>query len=195
MFRPAQVIVMVGLLLGAGAAAADHEPKEGGEAGGMPAPMQVGDEHRVLHQCAGTWKTVSKMWFGPGEPVTSEGRQVCRVVLGGLGVSYEFTGKMGPNEFHGHGTTVWNPGRKKYESYWFDNFSFNGAAVSWGTYDPKTRTMTEEMTSKDPSGAEHKMKLVTRYESADKHVLTFYELEEGGKERRVMEITYTRVKE
>jgi hypothetical protein len=66
-------------------------------------------------------------------------------------------------------------------------------APSEGTVNDKGNEFTfisnfiDPMTSKPAS-----MKMIMRFESADRHVIDFFELGEGGKERQQMQLTYTR---
>lgn len=183
-------LLMCALVLAAPAAFA-QEAKHEHEA---PKIVPVGEEARGMQACAGEWDAVAKMWHGPGEPKVARGKQTCKVILGGLAIAYEFESTDEVMPMKGFGVSMWNPTTKKFDAVWFDNYSWNGPALSEGTFDKATKTLTETMVSKMPDGSAMKMRLVTKYESPDKNVMTFYAPGPDGKEVRMMEITYTRAK-
>lgn len=156
--------------------------------------MTVGPEHAIFKACAGTWNVASKMWFGPGEPQVGKAKQVCKTILGGLGASFEYHTISGPMAMLGHGTVVWNPLKKVYETMWVDNYSYGGMSRGTGVWDAAKKTMTETMTSLDHTGQEQVMTLVTTHESADKLVSVFSMPGPDGKPMRFMELTYVRTK-
>lgn len=187
-------ITVVGASLGAclalslamiGTASADHH-----EGHGMPIPIKVGAEHELLHKFVGEWDVVQKVWMGPGEPQEMRGKQTCRKVMDGLGIAFDYKNDKG---FVGSGFQTWAPKKKKYESFWADSFSHGGMSHGWGTYDAKSKTIKETMTSVGPDGKSMEVESETVMTSDDTHVMTMY-AKMQGKRVKVMELTYTRAK-
>jgi hypothetical protein len=161
---------------------------------GMPMP-KPGPEHMVLKQDEGTWDAVVEMFMAPGAPpMTSKGVETNVIGCGGLCLITDFKGEMAPGQpFSGHGTSAWDPAKKKYVGSWTDSMS-SGIAMAESTYDPAARTMTGTMEGPDASGRIAKMKSVVEYKGADSRVFTMYMPGPDGKDVLGMRITYTRRK-
>ena len=155
----------------------------------MPKPITVNQQHRLLQRCEGTWDVTQKRFMGD-QVIESAAVQECRVILGGLGIAYDYTAS-GKDTFVGHGMSTWNPTKKKFESYWVDNLSWGGVTQGWGTYNQKKKELTEVMTSVKPDGTEARFRSVTRFINPDKQVMTFY-ANRDGTNVKVMEFVYTR---
>jgi hypothetical protein len=91
--------------------------------------------------------------------------------------------------FEGHGIAGWDPKRKKYTMTWVDTMS---VAPSSGesTWDAASRTLTGYMEGPDPTGAVHRMRMVTEYKDDATRVFTMYMNGPDGKEAPTMRITY-----
>ena len=162
--------------------------------GAPPAP-KPGPEHMVFKQDEGTWDAVVEMFMAPAAPpMTSKGAETNVMGCGGLCLISDFKGEMAPGQpFHGHGTTAWDPAKKKYVGTWTDSMS-TGIAMSEGTYDAAAKTMTGTMEGLDASGKVAKMKSVVEYKDADSRVFTMYMTGPDGKEVPGMRITYKKRK-
>lgn len=161
----------------------------------MPDPIKAGPEQAHYPKMAGKWNIAQTMFMPDGKTMKSTATQETRVVLGGLGIAFDFEGSMGPDaKMLGHGFHTYAPGAKKYETYWFDNYSTFGASHGWGTWDEKTKTMREEMRGPGPDGKEMVMRSTTVVESDDKHTMTMFMVMPDGKEMKLMEMVYTRAK-
>ena len=158
---------------------------------GMPPAPKPGPEHAILKQDEGTWDATVEMFMAPGAPpMTSRGVETNVMGCGGLCLITDFKGEMAPGQpFHGHGTSVWDPAKKKYVGTWTDSMS-SGIAMGESTYDAATKTMTGSMDSSDPSGQHSKMKSVVEYKDAGTRVFTMYMTGPDGKEVPGMRITY-----
>ena len=178
--------VTLGITVLAGRAAAQQQD--------MPMP-KPGPEHMVFKQDEGTWDAVVEMFMAPGAPpMTSKGVETSVVGCGGLCLITDFKGEMGPGQpFSGHGTSAWDPAKKKYVGSWTDSMS-SGIAMSEATYDAAARTMTGYMEGPDASGKVAKMKSVVEYKGADSRVFTMYMTGPDGKDVLGMRITYTKRK-
>jgi hypothetical protein len=164
-----------------GAAAAQEMP--------MPKP---GPEHKVLEMDAGTWDATVEMWMAPGTPPTvSQGTETNTIGCGGLCLISDFKSVMAGAPFHGHGTTAWDPARKKYVGSWTDSMSA-GITINEATYDPATKTATGWMEGPDMTGKVIKSKTLGQYKDANTRVFTMYTTGPDGREVPSMKITYKR---
>ena len=183
--RAALASAATALILSAGTVAA-----QGPE---MPTP-KPGPEHKLFEEDAGTWDATVET-FAPGAPpMVSKGVENNVVGCGGLCLISDFKGEMGPGQkFHGHGTSAWDPTKKKYVGTWTDSMS-TGIAMGESTYDPATKTSTGWMEGPDMTGKVVKSKAVVQYKDASTRVFTMYQKGPDGKEVPGMKITYSRQK-
>ena len=158
---------------------------------GMPPVPKPGPEQAILKQDEGAWDATVEMFMAPGTPpMTSKGVETNVMGCGGLCLITDFKGEMGPGQsFHGHGTSAWDPSKKKYVGTWTDSMSA-GIAMGESTWDATTKTMTGSMESTDASGQHAKMKSVVEYKDAGTRVFTMYMTGPDGKEVPGMRITY-----
>jgi hypothetical protein len=156
----------------------------------MPTP-KPGPEHKMLAMDVGTWDAVVEFTPGPGAPpMTSKGVEVNTLGCGGLCLITDFKGDLMPGTaFHGHGTTTWDPGKKKYVGSWTDSMS-TGLSHTEVTYDPATKKFTGWMEGPDMTGQVSKTKSVVEYPSPETRVMTAYAAGPDGKEMQVLKITY-----
>ena len=139
--RAALTLAAGGLILAGPAAAQEAEkPQQAEPAMSMPKP---GPEHELFEEDAGTWDAIVEMWAAPGtQPIVHKGTETNTIGCGGLCLITDFksemVGGMG-GLFHGHGTTAWDPTKKRYVGSWTDSMS---AGISFGesSYDPDTKT-------------------------------------------------------
>ncbi len=160
----------------------------------MPMP-KPGPEHKLFHEDAGSWDATVEMFMAPGAPpMVSKGVETNTVGCGGLCLISDFKGEMAPGQaFHGHGTTAWDPAKKKYVGTWTDSIS-TGIALGESTYDAATKTATGWMEGPDMTGKVTKSKAVVQYKDANTRVFTMYQVGPDGKEVPGMKISYTRKK-
>lgn len=149
------------------------------------------EKHKKLEALVGSWTTTGKFWMDPEKPMESTGTAETKSILGGRFISEDVTGTFMGRPFMGHGVTGYDLMKKKYVSVWMDNMG-TMMMVSEGTSDPAGKVITSTSTETDPmTGKSHPVKLVTRIESDQKHVLEFYE-KRNGKEMKTGEMIYTR---
>jgi hypothetical protein len=162
---------------------------------GMPPMPKPGPEHAIFKEDAGTWDaTVESLMTPDGKPMTSKGTETNTVSCGGLCLVTHFKGEMMPGAvFEGHGTTAYDPKKKKYVGSWTDSMS-QGLSIGESTYDSATKTATGFMEGPDMTGSVVKMKSVVEYKDANTRVFTLYGPGPDGKEAKVMTITYMRKK-
>ena len=162
------------------------------QAPGMPPLPMPGPEHAILKADAGVWDASIEMLGGPA-PAVSKGSETNTLMGNGLWLITDFKGEMMGMPFHGHGTSGWDPAKKKYVGTWVDTMS-TGVMVMEGSYDAAAKTMTTWMEGPDMTGKIVKMKAVTEWKSPDNRVFTMYAPGPDGKEAHTMRITYTRRK-
>jgi hypothetical protein len=160
---------------------------------GMPPMPTAGPEHELLKNEAGTWDaTVEMLGMGP-TPATSKGSENNTLMANGLWLITDFKSEMMGMPFHGHGTSGWDPGKKKYVGTWVDSMS-PGVFLFEGTYDASTKTLTSVMVGPDMTGKMQKMRSVSEYKSPDSRTFSMYAVGPDGKEALNMRISYTRRK-
>jgi len=150
-----------------------------------------GPEHEFLKSMVGSWKAVTKAWMSPGEPQVSEGTSTRTLILGGRFVMDEFKSTFMDQPFEGFGTTGYDLGKKEYVGTWSDTMG-TGILMSRGKMDPSGKVMTMTGSYDDPVNGEKKtMREITKIVSPNQHVFEIWE-NQGGKDVKIMEITYTR---
>jgi len=171
--------------LGAGLAAAQE---------GMPPAPKPGPEHEVLKQDVGTWDATVEMLAPGGQPpVVSTGVETVTELSGGLWTVTDFKSTLMGQPFHGHGTTGYDPVKKKHVFTWVDSMS-TGIYLGEGDYDAKTKTLKGWMEGPDPSGKTTRMTQSVQWKDADTRVFTMSGPGPDGKEVPAMRITYKRRK-
>jgi hypothetical protein len=157
----------------------------------MPMP-KPGPEHKVLEMDAGTWDaTVEVFMPGAAKPEVSKGTETNTMGCSGLCLISDFKSTMMGTPFHGHGTTAWDPAKKKYVGSWTDSMSA-GITIGETTYDTASKTATGWMEGPDMSGKVVKSKAVVQYKDANNRVMTMSMVGPDGKEIPTMKISYTR---
>ena len=152
-----------------------------------------GPQHAELMKGVGKWKTTTKSWMVPGEPLVTEGTSVCTSVLGGRFLREEFKGTFGDGPFEGFGLTGYDNQKQEYIGTWMDSMG-TGILHTHGKMDEATKALTMLAEYDDPlTGQKMAMRMVTRTVNADTHVFEMYGMQDG-KEVKQMEITYQRMK-
>lgn len=162
---------------------------------GMPSMPKPGPEHAVFKEDVGTWDATVESFMSPdGKPMTSKGTETNIVSCGGLCLVTHFKGEMMPGvAFEGHGTTAYDPAKKKYVGSWTDSMS-QGLMIGETAYDPATKTATGWMEGPDTTGKVVRMKSVVQYKDPNTRVFTMHGPGPDGKDAQMMRITYTRRK-
>jgi hypothetical protein len=165
----------------------------------MQAEMEVyrklgtpGASHQLLAAMAGSWETKMKSWMGPdAPPMESKGTSEQKMILGGRYLQQEFAGDMMGNPFSGIGIMGYDNHTKKYVSTWIDTMS-TGIFFFEGTAAREGKTITQESQYDDPVRGPMAYRAETRMVDDNTMVFEMYGTEKGGKEAKMMEITYTR---
>ncbi len=153
---------------------------------------QPGPEHKALEPLAGEWTYSAKLWMKPGdEPLQLSGKATRKWILGGRFLHDEVENEKPAADFKGVGLMGYDKTQKKYTSMWVDSMT-TSIGTSLGTADKARKVFTYHREMLDPvTGQKIKGRDVVRIVDKNKHVMeTFQEI--GGKETKVMEITYVR---
>ena len=161
----------------------------------MEAMMKLaepGEHHEHLKVLAGTWKTTTKWWMGPGEPDISQGVAKNTWILGGRFLQMEFKSTSGDHPFEGFGLLGYDNTKKQHVSVWCDTMR-TMIGVSYGTSDDSGKVFTYISSYDDPTTRQtKKMRMVTKVINDDKHVFTIHNIDKDGKENQELEVTYVR---
>ena len=153
-----------------------------------------GPEHEVLKQDVGTWDATVELMAQPGMPAqTSKGTETITLMDGGLWTVVDFKTTLMNTPFHGHGTSGFDPTKKKYVTTWVDSMSA-GITLGEATYDKATKTMKGFIVGPDPTGNPMKMNQTVEWKDADTRILTMAFPGPDGKDITNMKITYKRRK-
>jgi len=154
-----------------------------------------GKPHAVLAEMTGSWHTVTLHFMTPGQPpVESRGTSEQKMLLDGRYLQQEFHGDMMGAPFTGIGITGYDNQKQQYVSTWIDSMSTRIFYFE-GTADADGRTITQTCRSEDPIRGPMTWRSVTRIVDHDTHEFEMYgTYASGGREEKMMEITYTRKK-
>jgi hypothetical protein len=95
--------------------------------------------------------------------------------------------------FNGIGFTGYDNNTKKYVSTWMDSMS-TGILFFEGTADAGGKTITQKSRYNDPAKGPAEWRSVTRIVDDNTEIFEMFNSVKGGKEEKMMEITYTRKK-
>jgi hypothetical protein len=155
-------------------------------------------QHKILAQSEGEWDAdITLTMPGPdGKVTTSKAKGVeTNRLLGGKWLISDFKGEFSNAPFEGHGQNGYDAKKGKYVATWVDTMSTHIDLME-GTYDEKTKTLTLNADSEEPtSGKPMKLRLETQFKDDGTRTFIEYAQMEGQKEfAKFMEITYTKRK-
>ena len=151
-----------------------------------------GEPHKQLTSLAGSWTTQTKEWMEPGKPPTeSTGSVEMKVLLDGRFLQQEFSGNMMGQPYSGIGTTGYDNLRKRYVSMWMDTMG-TGIFMMEGTASADGRTITLRGQHAELGGGKMTHRAVWKIVDNNNQTFDMYGTHDGGKEMKMMEITYTR---
>ncbi|MGO8677268.1 MAG: DUF1579 domain-containing protein [Limisphaerales bacterium] len=181
-------------------AGAEKKPSDAEMMAMMMEFAKPGENHKHLQELVGTWSYAVKWWMSPdAPPMESTGTTVSRSVMDGRYVISEHTGSMrmpGDNgkmmdmAFKGMAVEGYDNVKKRYVSSWIDNMG-TGIMLSEGTYEPATKTLTYLAEYEVMPGVKTKARQVIKHLDKDHHTMEYFQ-DRGGKEIKVMEISYSR---
>ena len=193
------VLASLGLWSAYSSAGDDKTPKKSAGDAAQTAMMEAmrklaepGEHHEHLKPLAGTWKTTTKWWMGPGEPEISQGMSKNTWILGGRFLQTEFKGSSEEHPFAGLGLLGYDNTKKQHISMWCDTMG-TGLSVSYGTCDDSGKVFTYVATYDDPMTAQPKTtRWVTKVINNNKYVFTIHNIDKEGKEYQELEVTFVR---
>ncbi len=151
-----------------------------------------GAHHDHLKVLAGTWKTTTKMWMGPGEPGISQGVSKNTWILGGRFLQMEFKSSSQEFPFEGFGLLCYYNAKKQHVNMWCDTMG-TMILVSYGTCDDSGKVFTYTSSYDCPmTGQPKNVKMVTKVINDNKHVFTIHNIDKDGKEIQELEVIYVR---
>ena len=165
---------------------------------------KLNENHKLLSSLDGNWNFNIKTWMNPdpnAKPQESKGTATRKTVMGGRYVMMDVTGKMqmpGADgkmkdmTFKGHGLDAYDNVKKKFVGTWVDNMG-TGIMMSEGDYDPAAKTFTYTTELEPVPGMKQTVREVLKLTDKDHMTFEWYE-NQGGQERKTMEIAYTRAK-
>jgi hypothetical protein len=163
---------------------------------------KLNENHKLLTDLDGNWTYTIKFWMNPdpnAKPDESKGTAVRKSMMDGRYVVMDVTGKMempGPDgkkkemTFKGHAIEGYDNVKKKFVGSWIDNMG-TGIQFSEGTYDPATKTFTYTSEMEPAPGMKSQVREVLKVADNNHMMLEWYE-NQGGQEKKTMEINYTR---
>jgi hypothetical protein len=151
-----------------------------------------GEPHKVFASLAGSWTTKSKEWMEPGKPPTeSTGTAEMKMLLDGRFLYQAYNGQMMGQPFSGIGIDAYDNITKKYVTAWMDTMG-TGIFIMEGTASDDGKTITLKGSHPEPGGGQMSHRAVWKIIDQNTQTFDMYGTHHGGKEMKVMEITYTR---
>jgi hypothetical protein len=165
---------------------------------------KLNENHKVLAQTAGDWNYTVKFWMNPdpsAKPQESKGTAIRKMIMGGRYLTGEYNGqmqmpgldgKMKDVAFKGTGMEAYDNLKKKFVATWADNMG-TGIMMMEGSYDPATKSFTYTGEEEMMPGMKSQIREVIKLTDKDHMQLEWYE-NQGGSEKKTMEIAYSRKK-
>jgi hypothetical protein len=151
-----------------------------------------GEPHKLFASLAGSWTTATKEWMEPGKPPTeSTGTAEIKMLLDGRFLYQEFTGNMMGQPFSGVGIDAYDNIAKKYMTAWMDTMG-TGIFLMEGTASADGKTITLRGSHSEPGGGKMTHRAVWKIVDNNTQTFDMYGTHHGGKEMKVLEITYAR---
>jgi hypothetical protein len=108
------------------------------------------ENHAVLEQLAGSWSHDVRFYPAPGaEPLVMTATSTSEMTMGGRYLVTEIDGDFLGTPFDGREVMGYDKVKGQYFALFHDNMS-TGPMISWGSWDPATKTFTMEGTFADP---------------------------------------------
>ena len=151
-----------------------------------------GEPHKLFATLAGSWTTTTKEWMEPGKPPTeSTGSAEMKMLLDGRFLYQEYNAQMMGQPFSGVGIDAYDNMTKKYMTAWVDTMG-TGIFMMEGTASADGKTITLRGSHPEPGGGKMTHRAVWKIVDNNTQTFDMYGAHHGGKEMKVMEITYTR---
>jgi hypothetical protein len=157
--------------------------------------MTPGKEHAMMASWNGKWEGEVTMWMSAdAPPMVSNMTVENKMIMGGRYQQSVNKGSFGGMPFEGISTLAFDNAKKTWISTWFDNMG-TGIITMEGSWDDATKTMTLRGREMDPSLNKEKDCRQTFTVVDDNHqLMQMYEVQPDGKERKTMQVHFTRKK-
>jgi Protein of unknown function (DUF1579) len=151
-----------------------------------------GEPHKLFATLAGSWTTTTKEWMEPGKPPTeSTGTAEMKMLLDGRFLYQEYNAQMMGQPFSGIGIDAYDNMTKKYMTAWVDTMG-TGIFMMEGTASADGKTIMLKGSHPEPGGGKMTHRAVWKIIDNNTQTFDMYGAHHGGKETKMMEITYTR---
>jgi hypothetical protein len=151
-----------------------------------------GEPHKLFATLAGSWTTTTKEWMEPGKPPTeSTGSAEMKMLLDGRFLYQEYNAQMMGQPFSGVGIDAYDNMTKKYMTAWVDTMG-TGIFMMEGTASADGKTITLKGSHPEPGGGKMTHRAVWKIVDNNTQTFDMYGAHHGGKEMKVLEITYSR---
>jgi len=151
-----------------------------------------GEQHKQLASLAGSWTTKTKEWMESNKPpVESTGSAEMKILLDGRFLQQELTGQMMGQPFSGIEITAYDNVLKRYVTSWMSTMG-TGIFTMEGTASTDGKTITLKGQHAEPGGGYMKHRAIWKIVDSNTQTFDMYGTHPGGKEWKMMEMTYTR---
>jgi hypothetical protein len=151
-----------------------------------------GEQHKQLASLAGSWTIKTKEWMEPNKPpVESTGSAEMKMLLEGRFLQQEVTGQMMGQPFSGIEITAYDNLLKRYVTAWMSTMG-TGIFMMEGTASADGKTVTLKGQHAEPGGGYMKHRAIWKMVDSNTQTFDMYGAHHGGKEWKMMEMTYTR---
>jgi len=151
-----------------------------------------GEPHKLFASLAGSWTTTTKEWMEPGKPPSeSSGTAEMKMLLDGRFLYQEYNAQMMGQPFSGVGIDAYDNMTKKYVTAWIDTMG-TGIFMMEGTASADGKTITLKGSHPEPGGGKMTHRAVWKIVDNNTQTFDMYGAHHGGKEMKVLEISYTR---
>lgn len=151
-----------------------------------------GEPHKLFASLAGSWTTTTKEWMEPGKPPTeSTGTAEMKMLLDGRFLYQEYNAQMMGQPFSGVGIDAYDNMSKKYVTAWMDTMG-TGIFMMEGTASADGKIITLKGSHPEPGGGKMTHRAVWKILDNNTQTFDMYGTHRGGKEMKMLEITYTR---
>jgi hypothetical protein len=151
-----------------------------------------GEPHKLFATLVGSWTLKTQEWMEPGKPaVESTGSADMKMLLDGRFLHQELNGSMMGKPFSGIVINGYDNLRKKYVTAWMDNMG-TGIFMMEGTASEDGKTITLKGKHEVPGGGYMTHRAVWKIVDSDHQIFEMYGAHHGGKERKMLDIVYTR---
>jgi len=157
--------------------------------------MMPGEGHKPFAKMTGKWTAKMKIWNSAAmaqPPMESTEETECKAVLGGRFLVEEARGKMFGMPSERLSLLGYDNYTKKYTQVFYSSMG-TATNVGEGTFDASGKVLTLRGEFDDPSG-KYPFKNVIRLDSEDMHTFESYKVLPDGKELKIIESTFTRMK-